>query len=78
MMTIHAQLLGDQVLIPRHELEQLLEVARRNATIELQAQAAQDDWSTWDLMRLAEQGGSFDFWKEAGEDIYTIEDGEPV
>jgi hypothetical protein len=29
-------------------------------------------------MRLAEKGGSFDFWKEAAEDIYSAEDGEPV
>lgn len=78
MMTIHAQLIGDQVLIPRQELEQLLEMVRRNATVELQAQEEQADWSTWDLMRLAEQGRSFDFWQEAGEDIYTIEGGEPV
>jgi hypothetical protein len=27
--------------------------------------------------RLVEQSGAFDFWQE-GEDIYSIEDGEPV
>jgi hypothetical protein len=25
-----------------------------------------------------EQGGAFDFWMEAGEDIYAVENGEPV
>ena len=30
------------------------------------------------IMRLAEPGGAFDFWMEAGEDIYSAEDGEPV
>ncbi len=29
-------------------------------------------------MRLAGQGGAFDFWLEEGEDIYSVEDGEPV
>jgi len=78
MMTIHARLIGDQAILPRQELEQLIEMARLNAMIELQAQEEKDNWSTWSLMRLAEQGGSFDFWKEEGEDIYTIEDGQPV
>jgi hypothetical protein len=31
-----------------------------------------------DLMRLVEQGGSFDFWMEEGEDIYSADDGEPM
>lgn len=78
MTTIHAQLIGDRAILPRQELETLIELARLNAMVELQAQEEKDDWSTWNLMRLAEQGGSFDFWKEEGEDIYTIEDGEPV
>jgi hypothetical protein len=30
------------------------------------------------MMRLAEEGGAFDFWKEEGEDIYSAEDGEPI
>ena len=39
---------------------------------------AEDDLSSADWTRLALAGGSFDFWKEEGEDIYTLEDGEPV
>jgi len=31
-----------------------------------------------EIMQLAEQSGAFDFWKEEGENIYSIEDGEPV
>ncbi len=34
--------------------------------------------STMDLMRMAESSGSFDFWKETGEDIYTDQDGIEV
>jgi hypothetical protein len=30
------------------------------------------------MMRLAEQGGAFDFWMEDAENIYTANDGEPV
>jgi hypothetical protein len=37
-----------------------------------------DDVPPLGIMRLAEQGGAFDFWTEAGEDIYCAEDGEPV
>jgi hypothetical protein len=33
---------------------------------------------TLGIMRLIEQGGAFDFWKEEGEDIYSATDGEPV
>jgi hypothetical protein len=27
---------------------------------------------------LADQGGSFDFWREEGENIYSAQDGEPL
>jgi hypothetical protein len=29
-------------------------------------------------MRLVEQSGAFDFWKQDGEDIYSAQNGEPV
>lgn len=35
------------------------------------------DFTTPDLMYLADKGGSFDFWHNE-PDIYTIEDGEPI
>jgi len=75
MTTIHAQLIGDQVLVPREELERLLELARLTAAVELELQ---DNVPTRALMRLAEQGGAFDFWNEEGENIYTAQDGEPL
>jgi hypothetical protein len=76
MTTIHAQLIGSQAVLTRDELDRLLELARRTESIDLQVQ--EEDLPTLGMMRLAEQGGAFDFWKEEGEDIYTIEDGEPV
>ncbi len=76
MTTIHAQLVGDKALLPRRESERLLEVARRSEKVDLQWH--EEDWPTAGIMRLAEQAGAFDFWGEEGEDIYYLQDGEPV
>lgn len=76
MTTIHALLMGDQALVSRSELEQLVGVARQSEQVELLIE--EQDVSTADLMRLAETGSAFDFWHEEGEDIYSVKDGEPV
>jgi hypothetical protein len=76
MTTIQAQFVGDKALLPRRDLERLLELARRSEAVELRLQ--EDDVPTLGLMRLAEQGGAFDFWKEKGEDVYSSQDGEPL
>ena len=69
-------MVGNQALVPRTEFEQLIEIARQTAEVDLRT--SEDDVPTLGLMRLIEQSGSFDFWKEDGEDLYSIEDGEPV
>jgi hypothetical protein len=76
MTKIHAQLIGDKALLPRSELEQLVELARQSEKIELEMN--EDDVPTLGIMRLAEEGGAFNFWKGEGEDIYSAEDSEPV
>ena len=76
MTTVHAQLIGDKVVLSRDEFECLVELARRSERIELQIE--EDDVPTAAIMRLAETGGAFDFGKEEGEDLYSEEDGEPV
>ena len=76
MTTIHVQCIGDKALLPQSEFEQLVELAQRYEEITVQMQ--EDDVPTLGIMRLAEQSGAFDFWQEEGEDIYSIEDGEPV
>lgn len=76
MTTIHAQIIGNQALIPRAEFERLIEIARQAADVDLQT--SEDDLPTLGWMRLIEQNGAFDFWKEAGEDLYSLEDGELV
>ena len=76
MTTIHIQCIGDKALLPQSELEQLIELAQRSEAITVQRQ--EEDVPTLGIMRLIEQGGAFDFWKEDGEDIYSAADGEPV
>ena len=76
MTTIHVQCIGDKALLPQSEFERLVELAQRYEEITVQMQ--EDDVPTMGVMRLAEQSGAFDFWQEEGEDIYSIEDGEPV
>jgi hypothetical protein len=71
MTTVHAQLVGDQAVLPRAELERLLELARRSEKVELQAR--EDDLPTTGLMLLAQQGGAFD-WLAEEEDLYTVDD----
>ena len=34
--------------------------------------------STRDLQRLAERGGSFDFWQDDRQDVYSLDEGEPI
>jgi len=76
MATIHVQLIGDTAMLPHNELERLVELARRSEEIELRMR--EEDVPTWSLMRLAEQSCAFDFWKEEGEDIYSLQDGERI
>ncbi len=76
MTTIHVQHIGDKAVLPQQEFDRLLELARRGE--EIVVQTPDDDVPTFDIMRLVEQGGTFDFWKEEGEEIYSVDDGEPV
>jgi len=76
MTTIHVQCVGDKALLPQTELEQLVELAQRSEAVTVQVH--EDDVPTLGIMRLIEQGGAFDFWKETAEDLYSAEDGEPV
>jgi hypothetical protein len=76
MTTIHVQRIGDKAILPQSELEQLVELARLHQGIAVEIE--EDDLPTLAIMRLAEQGGAFDFWREEGEDIYKPSDGEPL
>jgi hypothetical protein len=68
MTIVHAQLVGDQAILPRGEFDRLMELARRSEEIDLRLN--EDDIPTIGFMRLAEQGGAFD-WLANEEDLYT-------
>ncbi len=76
MTIVHAEMVGDKMLVSREELKHLVDLAKRSEPVDLRIFPA--DVSTADLMRLAEKGGSFDFWADPEEDIYSVTDGEPI
>ncbi len=76
MTTIHVHCIGDQALLPQSELEQLIALAQRSEAITVQRQ--EEEVPTLGIMRLIEQGGACDFWKEDGEDLYAAAEGAPV
>ncbi len=75
MTTIHVQYIGDKALVSRSELARLIELAQYSEQVQIDQQ---EDLPTLRIMGLVEQGGAFDFWQEEGENIYSVEDGEPV
>ena len=75
MTTIHTQWIGNKVILPKEELEQLVKIAKGSEEIELQpTELIQGK----EVIELLEKSGSFDFWKEEAENIYTMEDGESI
>lgn len=75
-MTIQVQTVGEQAVLPRADLEKLIELARRSEPLDIEI--TEDDLSSAAWMRFIEAGGAFDFWNDEGEDVYTLADGEPV
>jgi hypothetical protein len=71
MTTVHAQILGDKAVLPRAELERLLELARQSEQVELQTQ--DDDSLNAGILWLAKKSGTFD-WLAEEEEIYSIND----
>jgi hypothetical protein len=75
MTKVDAQIIGDKALLPRDQFDRLVELARRSDDIDVRTDGADNDSA---LLRLAEQSGAFDFWKDSGEDIYSEKDGTPA
>lgn len=69
MTTIHAKIIGDEAVVPRSELDRLVELARQSEEVELQT----DDIPAAGIMYLAQTGGAFDHVAEEKE-LYTVED----
>ena len=76
MTIVHAEMVGDKMLVSREELKHLVDLAKRSEPVDLQIVSG--DISTLDLMRLSEKGGSFDFWADPAEQVYSANDGEPI
>jgi hypothetical protein len=71
MISVHAQFFGDEAMLPRAELERLVELARRSEEVELQAQ--EEELPTLGLLWLAQHGGAFD-WLADEPDLYSVND----
>jgi hypothetical protein len=67
MATIHIQCVGNKALLSQSALDWFVELTEWSEAITVLRQ--EDDVSTLGLMRLMEQGGGFDFWKEGGRHL---------
>ncbi len=73
MVRVHAQPVGsEKALVDRAELQKLIDVARQVEKVELIE--VEDDLPVEGLMRLVQEGASFDFLADPREDIYTLDD----
>ena len=71
MTIVHAQLVGDQAVLPKAEFERLMELARQSEEVELRL--TEDDMPAAGIARLAEEGGAF-AWLADEEDLYSVND----
>ena len=71
MTKIHAQVLGNQVLLPRQEWDHLVSLARQVEEVDVLTQ--EEELPTVGLMRLAEQSKAF-AWLAEEEDLYSADD----
>jgi hypothetical protein len=71
MTRVHAELVGERAILTRSDFERLLELARRSAPVEVEL--VEDEIPTQALMKLAADGGSFD-WLAKEEDLYSEAD----
>ncbi len=71
MTVIHAHLVGDHTVLPRAEFERLMELARQSEENELHVE--EDEVPTSGIMRLAAEGGAFD-WLIDEPDLYSVDD----
>lgn len=70
-VTLHVQWLGDKALLPREELERLVELARRSEAIAVETN--DDENITAGIQLLAAQSGAF-AWLADEPDLYSLDD----
>jgi hypothetical protein len=61
MVTIHIQCIGDKALLSQSDLKRLVDLAQQSEAITVLRR--NDDVPTLGIMRLMEQGGAFDLWR---------------
>jgi hypothetical protein len=76
MTIIHTRWIDGQAVLAKEDFERLLDLARKCEPVDIHPTG--DDLSTQAMMRLAETGGAFDFWGASGEEVYSVQDGEPI
>ncbi len=76
MTRVHAHFIGDKALISKDELNELIELARKTEFVDLEIM--EEDIPTIGIMKLSEESGSLDFWKDNEENIYSESDGEEI
>ncbi len=71
MTTVHAQVVGDKAVLPRTELDRLVQLARQSEEVSLELH--EDDILNLGILMLAERGGAFD-WLNDEENLYSVND----
>ncbi len=71
MTVVHARLIGEEAVLPRLELDQIVAIARQSE--EIRIEILQDTLPATGIMQLAEKGGAFD-WLADEKESYTVHD----
>ena len=71
MTTIHAQVVGNSVVLPRGDLDQLVSLARKVENVDVRS--SEDDLPALGLAILAQEGKAFD-WLADDDDLYSLAD----
>jgi hypothetical protein len=71
MTELNGQIIGDQVLVSKRELERLVLLARQ--VEEVKVNLSDDDLPAVGLALLAARGGAFD-WLADEPDLYSVDD----
>jgi len=71
MTTIDAQVVGDQVVLPRGDWDQLISPVRNLEQVQIQS--SEDDLPALGLTILAQEGRAFD-WLKDDDDLCSLDD----
>lgn len=73
-MTIHAQTIGPNTVVPREEFDKLIELARSSGEVDVElTDGADGDLPSHSIAQLALEGGAFDRLHDE-PDVYSVGD----